>query len=233
MAKKVNHNYKPVLEVYRESAQAVRRNLNLFILLAIPTFIDVAWRSGTDLRNSTNHETISSFLSSSVLGSGPSVPNYSTGSTVFVILLTIAGVITSVMSVILVTRAAQRHIVRPGDVWQEFITKWWRILLVELLVGVLIVAGFFALIIPGIIILPRLILAPYLLVDQDTGIIEAVKRSWHLTEGKMVPVYALILFGIVLAVPNFIPVAGPILAFLLTFFYAVAMPIRYMEFKKS
>jgi hypothetical protein len=75
--------------------------------------------------------------------------------------------------------------------------------------------------------------APVITVDKDIGVTDAIKQSWHLTEGRMWPVYSVILLGIVLTLPNFIPFVGPIIAFFLAMFYSVALPLRYMEYKKA
>jgi uncharacterized membrane protein len=58
-----------------------------------------------------------------------------------------------------------------------------HIVLANLLVFALVVIGFFALIIPGIIIACRLVFVSYIVMDKKLDPIEAVELSWKLTKG--------------------------------------------------
>lgn len=51
------------------------------------------------------------------------------------------------------------------------------------LYGVIVALGFLCLIIPGFILIARLSLYGYLIVDENMGPIEALKASWHLVKG--------------------------------------------------
>jgi hypothetical protein len=58
-----------------------------------------------------------------------------------------------------------------------------NIILANLLVFALVVLGFFALLVPGIIIGCRLAFTAYLVMDKKLDPIEAVEQSWKLTKG--------------------------------------------------
>lgn len=64
-----------------------------------------------------------------------------------------------------------------------FSENYLSIILANLLVFALVVLGFFALIIPGIIIACRLCFVPYIIMDKKLDPIEAVEYSWKLTKG--------------------------------------------------
>jgi hypothetical protein len=64
-----------------------------------------------------------------------------------------------------------------------FSENYLSIILANLLVFALVVLGFFALIIPGIIIACRLCFVPYIVMDKKLDPIEAVEYSWKLTKG--------------------------------------------------
>lgn len=64
-----------------------------------------------------------------------------------------------------------------------FMENYLHIVLANLLVFTLVVLGFFALIIPGIIIGCRLIFVSYIIMDKKVDPIEAVEMSWRLTRG--------------------------------------------------
>src|SRR5947199_231202 len=80
----------------------------------------------------------------------------------------------------------------------------------DILLFVVVGVGFILLIVPGIILLGRLIIAPYVLLDQNLTPIEALNRTWALTKGHVGVIYVVLLFGLVLAVPNVIPIIGPL-----------------------
>ena len=64
-----------------------------------------------------------------------------------------------------------------------FMENYLHIVLANLLVFALVVLGFFALIIPGIIIGCRLMFVSYIVMDKKLDPIEAVELSWKLTKG--------------------------------------------------
>lgn len=64
-----------------------------------------------------------------------------------------------------------------------FMENYLSIILANLLVFALVVLGFIALIIPGIIIGCRLAFVSYLVMDKKLDPIEAVETSWRLTKG--------------------------------------------------
>ena len=64
-----------------------------------------------------------------------------------------------------------------------FMENYLHIILANLLVFALVVLGFFALIIPGIIIGCRLAFVSYIIMDKKLDPIEAVELSWKLTKG--------------------------------------------------
>jgi uncharacterized membrane protein len=64
-----------------------------------------------------------------------------------------------------------------------FMQNYLHIILANLLVFALVVLGFFALIIPGIIIACRLAFVSYIVMDKKLDPIEAVELSWKLTRG--------------------------------------------------
>jgi hypothetical protein len=63
--------------------------------------------------------------------------------------------------------------------WENYL----YIILANLLVVALVVLGFFALIVPGIIVACRLVFVSYIIMDKKLDPIEAVELSWKLTRG--------------------------------------------------
>lgn len=93
-----------------------------------------------------------------------------------------------------------------------FMENYFHIVIANLLVTALVVLGFFALIIPGIIIACRLVFVSYIIMDKKLDPIEAVELSWKLTRGHgwqiffmgLVSIF-IILFGLILLIVGIFP----------------------------
>jgi hypothetical protein len=226
-------NYKPVTDLFKESSRIVRRNLYPFIIVSLLSALSVVWQMGINVHDKTTGTKWRGVFEHGVFGNGGGFNYPGTGAGVLAILFVIASVVLALMSVILSVKAASQKTVELGEVWEEFKLKGLRLLGVVILTGLIIIVGLVLLIIPGLYFLGRLILAPILLVDQNTAVREAINRSWELTKDQMLPVYTAFLFGIVMELPSIIPIIGPLIAFVLTFLYSVALPLRYFELKSK
>ena len=97
-----------------------------------------------------------------------------------------------------------KDIMAPFDVYLNAILS-------NLLVAAIVVAGFFLLIIPGIIFAIKLVFVPYLVIDRKLDPVEAVKRSWEMTKG-----HEWTIFG--MAILSFFIYLGGILALIVGVF---------------
>jgi uncharacterized membrane protein len=100
-------------------------------------------------------------------------------------------------------KAARGDKLEIKDMFEVF-QNYWHAVLANLLVGVIIVIGFFLLIVPGIIFACRLAFVPYLVVDRKMQTIDAVKESWRLTRGHANKVFLIGLLAIPIALAGFI-----------------------------
>jgi uncharacterized membrane protein len=148
------------------------------------------------------------------------------------LLLGLLAVFFGLLQIILVLRVAQGHKPSFGNLWEEFKKKGARLVGLEIMMGVGILFGFILLIVPGIILLGRWFLAPYILVDRDTPVSEALVQSWEMTKGYAWPIYSVILVGILWSLTGAIPLVGAIISFLLAVAYSVAPALRYRELNK-
>jgi len=67
--------------------------------------------------------------------------------------------------------------------FEGFKTKYLNIVLANLIVVALTILGFMMLIVPGIIVLCRLVFVSYLVMDKDMEPMKAVEKSWQMTRG--------------------------------------------------
>jgi uncharacterized membrane protein len=78
--------------------------------------------------------------------------------------------------------------------------NYWNAVLASLLVGAIIFIGFILLIIPGIIFACKLAFTPYLVVERNMDVIEAIKASWNMTRGHAWKVFFIGLLAIPIAI---------------------------------
>lgn len=226
-----------VFDLFKQSYGLVRSNLNVYALIyAVPAamviagviqIIDDNQRHGWDW----GHAFSSSFLGTNV-GSDSGVQ---TASAIFSMVLFVAAIISYFLAVILNLHVSQGKSPKLSTVWREYRQNWlWaKMIGLGILTVLILLAGFILLIVPGIILLWRLFLAPYILVDKKTRVIDALSLSWNMTKGYSSAIYAVILFSIVLALPGVIPIIGSLISFVLGVAYAAAPALRYQEIKKT
>lgn len=85
-----------------------------------------------------------------------------------------------------------------GDSYRYGVARFGSILLVSVLCGLAVLAGFICLIVPGFIVMTRLVGAMPALVVEDKRGSAALSRSWDLVRGRSWPVFAAIVVVAVL-----------------------------------
>ena len=80
-------------------------------------------------------------------------------------------------------KAVRNERVEIKDMFVVFQRNYWNAVLAKLVVGVIIVLGIIMLIVPGIIFACRLAFVPYLVVDRNMDVMEALRVSWDMTRG--------------------------------------------------
>jgi hypothetical protein len=93
-----------------------------------------------------------------------------------------------------------------------FMSNYLTIVLANLLVIALVVLGFFALIIPGIIVACRLVFVTYIVMDKKVDAIEAIEMSWRLTKGHGWQIFFMgfvsifiVIFGLLMLIVGIFP----------------------------
>lgn len=108
----------------------------------------------------------------------------------------------------------------------------WRLLLLGIASGAIIIVGLILLIIPGLFMIRRYYLAPYFLVDHDLGVFEAMRQSATASKKFSKPIWGLIGVDILLGVLSIIPGIGIILG-IPQLLYSFAPAKRYDELQKA
>ncbi|MEK7096185.1 MAG: YciC family protein [Patescibacteria group bacterium] len=229
-------NLTSAVDLFGKSYALVRKNLNVYALVyTVPAAMMIAGviqviadnqRHGWDWR----HAFSLSFLGPNV-GSGSSID---TASAILSIVLLFGAIASYLMAVVLNLRVTQGSKPTLRSLWNDVTQNWlWAKLLgLGIVTIMLLIVGFVLLIVPGVIMLWRLFLAPYILVDKKTKVFDALSISWNMTRGYAWPIYSIIGFSFVLALAGIIPIIGSLVAFILATAYAAAPALRYQELKK-
>lgn len=103
-----------------------------------------------------------------------------------------------------------------------------KMILLTILTGIIAVVSFLLLIVPFFIVVPRISLAPYFLVDKNMGVWESVKASWNATSGSLGKLWGVIgvsiLFGIAIVV---------LVGIYLSIMYAASFGLLYTYLSKK
>jgi hypothetical protein len=120
----------------------------------------------------------------------------------------------------------------------DFIRLWkvakemgWRMFGLYFIIGLYIFAGMILFIIPGLIMLRRYFLAPYVMLDTKCDIKEAMERSAEMSKPYSGYVWGIIGVMFLIGLLNVISGVGWMIAFVLGMFYSVAPALRYQELK--
>jgi hypothetical protein len=220
------------VDLFSKSYDLVKGNLPMFVLLSSASIVSVLT---TSIQAITDDKVVKEDWKTAVASSfGPHISGGGiAGLGILLGVFILVSLVFSVMMSILSLRSAQGKRPNFDDLWAEFREKWFKLLLLIICLAVAVVAGFIALIIPGVILLWRLSMAPYIMIDKNTDISESIIQSWEITRGYAWPVYSIYLVSILLAITGIIPVIGGLIALVLSTVYICAIPLRYEEIKHA
>ena len=80
-------------------------------------------------------------------------------------------------------KAVRGERIEIRDVFAVFQKNYWNAVIANIVVGVIVGMGIIMLIVPGIIFACRLAFVPYLVVDEEMDVMDALRVSWDMTRG--------------------------------------------------
>ncbi len=80
-------------------------------------------------------------------------------------------------------KAVRGERVEVRDMFSVFQRNYWNAVVANVVVAVIVGMGLVMLIVPGIIFACRLVFVPYLVVDKEMDVMEALRVSWNMTRG--------------------------------------------------
>ena len=80
-------------------------------------------------------------------------------------------------------KAVRGERIEIRDMFAVFQKNYWNAVIANIVVGIIVGLGFVMLIVPGIIFACRLAFVPYLVVDREMDVMDALRVSWDMTRG--------------------------------------------------
>lgn len=154
---------------------------------------------------------------------------------VIALIVAVVGIFLAVMATSLEVKAAAGKNPNLSELFADGKKYFFRFIGLVILLAIIIISGFILFIVPGVIALGRLIMAPFHLVDKDTGVIGALQQSNAQAKGRMGKVYdtigVTILIAIAANVVGSVPVIGPLVAAVITIGFSLVLALRYQQLK--
>jgi uncharacterized membrane protein len=100
-------------------------------------------------------------------------------------------------------KAARNEPFKTYDMFMAF-QNIWNVVIANVLVSIIIGIGIVLLIVPGIIFACRLAFVPFLVMDQKLEPIEAIKKSWEMTQGYGWTIFAMAIMSFFIAIAGLI-----------------------------
>lgn len=150
-------------------------------------------------------------------------------SSMYIIINTVASLVSvwfQAALIIIVLHSVKEQKISFDESLRRGAAKFGALFLQGLVVGVIAILSILLFIVPAFIILPRLALAEFFLIDKNMGIIESIKASWEATRGHVGKVWGIIgvNFAMLLLM---VTIIGMPLSFYFIFMYAAANAILY------
>lgn len=80
-------------------------------------------------------------------------------------------------------KAVRGEHIEIRDMFSVFQKNYWNAVIANIVVGVIVGLGIVMLIVPGIIFACRLAFVPYLVIDREMDVMDALRASWDMTRG--------------------------------------------------
>ncbi|MEA3477088.1 MAG: DUF975 family protein [Bacteroidota bacterium] len=80
-------------------------------------------------------------------------------------------------------KAVRGERIEVRDIFVVFQRNYWNVVIANIVVSIIVGLGIFMLIVPGIIFACRLAFVPYLVVDREMDVMDALRVSWDMTRG--------------------------------------------------
>lgn len=149
------------------------------------------------------------------------------------IISTIAHTIFGATTIIVILAAFRGVKISATDAFKQTnLMLFIKYFILGILIGIIYVVSLLLLIVPFFFVAPRLVLAPYFLVDKNLGILESLQTSWDATKGNVSKVYGIVGIFIVMTLLMITIIGIPFSIYFLIMYSAV-FPLLYLYLQKQ
>jgi hypothetical protein len=228
-------NLPSAFDLFAPSKEIVLKNIWIFgPLYAVPFIFWIHSWIWSPLPNQKVHFWQHDSFSSAWPG-GP-IPTYTTFTLVgfsllWLLIILIVGTIAQIMAQAAQLEGAQARPLDFQNLWQVVKDIGWRLFGLYIVIGIVVLVGLVLLVIPGLIMIRRYFMAPYVMIDRRVGIRQALDQSAELSKINTGSVWGVIGVMFLIGLVNIIPIIGGLASFLLGSLYSVAPAIRYIQLK--
>lgn len=107
-----------------------------------------------------------------------------------------------------------------------------EMILLLLLTGIVTIVGVFLLVIPGVIFATWFSMAPYVMIEEKLGIMDSIKRSKELAEGRFFEMAGAVFLPSAITILMLIPVLGLLATIVLSVMSIAVLAVRYLQIKE-
>jgi hypothetical protein len=231
-------NLPGAFELFTPSKELVLKNIWIFgPLYAVPLIFGIHNWIWSPASPQPNEHWWTHAYGFSTTGPGSPFPDYAFSavvgfSVIWFLIVLVVGTIASVMAQTAQLQAVEGRHLDFQDLWNVCKKLGLRLFGLYIVITLIVIGGLFLLIIPGIIFIRRYYLAPYVMIDKDVGIKEALAESSALTKQNTGAVWGVIGVTILISLVGIIPFIGSLIAFGLGSLYSLAPAMRYLQLKK-
>lgn len=230
----------PAFDLFRPSYEIVRKNIWIFgPLYAIPFIFALhSWLWSPSGPNAVHHHWWGDWQNFGPGWSASPVPVFTSYAFVgfaliWFIFVIAAGTIVQIMNQEAQLQGAEGKAITFDKLWAVVKQIGWRMLGLYIVVALFIIGGLILLIVPGLIMIRRYFLSPYVMLDKRPKTIsEAMEISAKISKPHSGSIWGVIGVMFLIGLISVIPVVGWLASFLLGMFYSVAPALRYQELKK-
>jgi hypothetical protein len=223
-------------DLFKPSKEIVLNNIWIFgPLYAVPFIFWIHSWIWSPLPNQPTHWWQGARSLSSGWPGGP-LPTYGTFlvvgfSLLWFVIIAALGTVAQIMSQAAQLQAAENKHLDFHNLWQVVKELGWRMLGLYIAVGLVVLVGFILLVIPGLFMIRRYFLAPYVMLDEKIGIRDAMDRSAELSKINTGSIWGIIGVMFLIGLVNVIPIIGGLASFGLGALYSMAPALRYRQLK--
>jgi len=153
-------------------------------------------------------------------------------SLLWLLIIGVVGTIAQIMAQRAQLDAAEGKEPAFDKLWVTVKKMGWRLLGLYIVMSIIFAVGLILLIIPGLIFIRRYLLAPYVMIDKNVGIKEALSRSADLSRTNTGAIWGVMGVMFLIGLINILPFIGGLLSFIFGALYSVAPALRYQQLKK-